>query len=117
MARHARQRLQDIAENIAFIEHLVSHTTLAELQQDRISSAALERFLAIVSEASRHLPPDITHRFPQVPWRSIADLGNVLRHAYQHIDPGILWDISRTQLPALKAVVSEMIQALNKDAP
>ena len=117
MARDARQRLQDIAENIEFIEKLLSRTTLTELQRDRISSAALERFLAIVSEASRHLPADLTHRFPQVPWRRIADLGNVLRHSYQHIDPGILWDISRTQLPALKAVVTEMIQALNKDAP
>jgi uncharacterized protein with HEPN domain len=117
MARHTLQRLQDIAENINLIEQLVSRTTLPELQRDRISSAALERFLAIVSEASRHLPPDLTNRFQQVPWRRIADLGNVLRHAYQHIDPGILWDISRTQLPALKVVVTEMIQVLNKEAP
>lgn len=117
MARHARQRLQDVAENIDLIERLVSRTTLAELQRDRISSAALERFLEIVSEASRDLPPDLTERFPQVPWRKIADLGNVLRHAYQHIDPAILWDIGRDQLPALKAVVTEMIETLEDEAP
>jgi uncharacterized protein with HEPN domain len=116
MTRRTRLRLQDIAENIEYIEDLLASTPFVELQQDRVASAALERFLELVSEAARHLPPDLTSRFPQVPWRKIADLGNVLRHAYQHTDPAILWDISQTHLPELKAALADMIQNLGEDA-
>ncbi|MBB3978993.1 uncharacterized protein with HEPN domain [Rhizobium azooxidifex] len=65
------------------IERMLAEKTLEDLNGDRYLRAAYERFLEILSEASRHVPPDLKDAFPDIPWRRIADIGNHLRHAYQ----------------------------------
>jgi uncharacterized protein with HEPN domain len=37
-----------------------------------------------------------------IPWRKIADIGNVLRHAYDQI-ADVLWNVVRTHFPPLEA--------------
>jgi uncharacterized protein with HEPN domain len=39
--------------------------------------------LEIISEASRHIPDDLKELAPDIPWRQIAAIGNLLRHEYQ----------------------------------
>ncbi len=45
-------------------------------------AAAVERYLERLSEASRHVPDALKEKHPNIDWRGVADLGNVLRHAY-----------------------------------
>ena len=49
---------------------------------DRRTNRAVERCLEIISEASRDVPPEIQESYPEIPWRQIADSGNVFRHVY-----------------------------------
>ncbi len=69
---------------------------------------AVERGLEIISEASRHLPPDLTASEPDIPWRQIAAIGNLLRHEYQRADPNAVWNIVQLHLPALKAALERL---------
>jgi hypothetical protein len=45
----------------------------------------VERGIEIISEASRHLDDDMKDRRPEVPWSKVAGIGNILRHAYDHV--------------------------------
>ena len=87
------QRLRDIIDAIEQIDLLLLGHGAESLTSDRRLKAAFERFLEIVSEASRHVPMELKRASPLISWRRIADIGNHLRHAYQHIDAQILWDI------------------------
>ena len=108
-ARH-RARLRDIIEAIDQIDQLLEGRDLADLTSNKIFRAAFERFLEIVSEASRHLPADLKDGAPETPWRRIADLGNHLRHAYQTVDIEILWALYRKgELTSLRAVARELM--------
>lgn len=69
----------------------------------------MERELEIVSEASRHIPADLKDRYPAIAWRQVADLGNVLRHVYDHVAPRLIRTIIRDHLPILDAAVREML--------
>lgn len=110
-----QSRLRDIEDAIFQLETLFGQLDFPAFVEDRIGRAACERFLEIISEASRHIPPDRKERWPAIPWRQIADMGNHLRHAYQRIDPEILWQIySSGQLDALKAAVNQI--AANRSA-
>ncbi len=84
-------RLHDIADAIAQIDILLENKTFAGLQSDRILRAAFERFLEIISEASRHVPQQLTGGKPQIPWKRIHSIGNHLRHAYNKVDAEIPW--------------------------
>ncbi len=54
-------------------------------------AAAVERYLERLSEASRHVPETLKQKHPNIDWRAIADIGNVLRHAYDTIADRRIW--------------------------
>lgn len=110
MTRRPILRARDIRDRIKLIRRLLDGMTFEQLASDPIRIAALERLLEIISEASRHIPEDWKQEMgPDIPWRRIADLGNVIRHVYQHVDIGVLWDICRFDLDPLDKAVEAMI--------
>ncbi len=95
----------DIVEAIASIREAVEGETYESFIANRIKKAAVERFIEIVSEASRHIPDDVKQREAQLPWRNIAGIGNILRHAYHDTDPAILWNICHGPLDELEGAI------------
>jgi uncharacterized protein with HEPN domain len=45
---------------------------------------------------------------PDIPWREIAGIGNILRHDYGIVRPEILWGIRTHRLPGLKRAVERL---------
>lgn len=76
-------RLEDILDAIADIQNFVSGKSFDDYQRDTMLRLAMERCVEIISEASRHVPSDLKASHPAVPWQNVADIGNVLRHAYR----------------------------------
>jgi len=70
---------------------------------------AVVRNLEIVAEASRHIPAELKDKTPQMPWREIADFGNILRHGYEGVNDPILWSTIERDLPALAAAVRSLL--------
>lgn len=83
----------DILEAIDEVDVMLDGFDLARLGSDRIRRAAHERFLEIISEASRHIPAEFKSNASHIPWRKVADIGNHLRHGYNRIDLAILWSL------------------------
>jgi uncharacterized protein with HEPN domain len=101
-----------VGERIAHIDMAIDNIRTAMAGQTKTSFAvdvmlrmAVERLLEIISEASRHIPPDTKITEPGINWRRLADLGNWLRHAYHRTDPGIMWDMIENDLEPLKIFV------------
>ncbi len=93
------------------IQRLVAGKTLEDVRQDEVAWAAFERFLEVISEASRHIPDDWKAEQPQIPWRQVADLGNRLRHVYSDVNPQALWAIHLNDLDPLEAAIDAMLAA------
>jgi uncharacterized protein with HEPN domain len=103
-------RLRDIQQAITDIRTLLHGKCFNDLIADRVGRAAFERFLEVISEASRHIPESEKAQHDHVPWRQIADMGNHLRHAYHRVDPGILWDVYTHELDQLEEAVQAMLR-------
>jgi uncharacterized protein with HEPN domain len=43
-------------------------------------------------------------RHPEIPWRRVAAIGNVLGHDYESVAHDILWHVVHNELPALEKV-------------
>jgi len=86
-------RLNDIIEAIDQIHALLKGKTYQDLTSEKVAKAAFERFLEILSEASRHIPESLKEMRPDIPWRRVSDIGNHLRHAYDRVDSEILWEV------------------------
>ncbi|AWN34496.1 HepT-like ribonuclease domain-containing protein [Methylobacterium radiodurans] len=76
-SERSRRALVDIRENAATALAFVDGMSLAAFETVRGSLYAGIRCLEIVSEASRRLDPGIAERHRHIPWRQVADAGNV----------------------------------------
>lgn len=109
MNEKVRDRLAHISVAIQDIRSLLDAKTIDHLHTDRIARAAFERFLEIVSEASRHIPAEWKATdSPDIDWPAIANLGNIIRHVYQRVDLDILWSVYQDDLGPLEAAIDEM---------
>lgn len=113
MADRTLYRLRDIVESIDRINALLARSDFDDLFDDHVRRAAFERFLEILSEASRHIPEEMKAMEPSVPWRRVADIGNHLRHAYHKVDFEVLWNTWKTgELADLRDAVGRMLARL-----
>jgi uncharacterized protein with HEPN domain len=107
-------RLKDIIDAIDQIHALLKDKTYQDLTLDKVVKAAFERFLEILSEASRHIPESLKVARPDIPWRRISDIGNHLRHAYDRVDSEILWEVySNGDLADLREAVTDFLKKNN----
>jgi uncharacterized protein with HEPN domain len=97
-------RLRDIVDAIGYIRSDLDKVTLESFAGDRQKRWQVERGLEIISEASRHLPEDMKLRHPEIPWRKVAGIGNVLRHEYTRVAADVLWRLVQADLGALDRV-------------
>ena len=100
-------RLTDIVEAIELIRSDMAGVTLEAFEPDIRKRWLIERGIVIISEASRRLPDDLKARHPDIPWRKVAGIGNVLRHNYEHIAAPVMWALVRDDLPPLEKVCRE----------
>lgn len=96
-------RFRDILDAIAEIDDLLRGYDFQQFSRERRTRLLTERLLEIVCGASRSIPDAIKHSEPTIDWRSMIDLGNVLRHAYHSTRADTVWEIAQSRLPSLKA--------------
>ncbi len=106
MSRDELMYLQDIANSCAKILRYTESLTQADLIRDQKCYDAVVRNLEIIGEAAKHISDDLRARFPDIEWRKIARMRDVLSHVYFGIDNDILWDVVQNKIPPLLAVIS-----------
>ena len=114
MPRKVGHNLHDILENIERVQGGVSGKSFDEFQRDWTFRFAVQRAIEIISEASRRLPEELKATRPEIHWRSIAGIGNVLRHEYEAISDKVIWDVVHQNLPALKTAVEAIAKGLDE---
>jgi uncharacterized protein with HEPN domain len=106
-------RLHNIVDAIDHIREVTAPTTFAAFESDWQKQWLVERGMQIITEASIHLPDDMKQRWPEIPWKDIRGLGNILRHDYTDVSPEILWKIAHEDMPALEqACKAELVRDL-----
>ncbi len=98
-------------EAIERVRQVVAGSSLDKFESDWEKRWLVERGLEIVSEASRHLDESTKSRYPDVPWRRVGDIGNVLRHAYDRVAADLIWKITQNELTPLEKVCREELAA------
>lgn len=110
--RSPAPRLADIREAIDGIRDTVSGLDFDRYCASWQSRRAVERGIEIISEASRHLPTDLTDVHPDVRWKAIRAIGNLLRHEYGRVQDEIIWNIAVTDLDPLERAIAAMQRSL-----
>ena len=68
------------------------------------------RNLEIIGEAVKRLSSSFKENYPEIPWRNVAGLRDVLIHDYMGVDLESVWNVIHKNLPDLKKTVRKGIQ-------
>jgi uncharacterized protein with HEPN domain len=79
----------------------------AAFLKDRKTQDAVIRNLEIIGEAVKNLPPEITEKYPDIPWKNIAGMRDRLIHHYFGVNLKMVWGVVETRLEALAHVVQK----------
>lgn len=68
----------------------------------KIIQHAVIRNLEIIGEATKKISNELKKDFPEIPWREMAGLRDVLIHDYLGVDNQRVWNVIQYELPHLK---------------
>lgn len=66
---------------------------------------AIERLIISVGEACSKISAEFQLGHPEIPWRDIVSMRNLLIHAYQRIDSAQVWKAASKDISALVAAL------------
>jgi len=81
---------------------------------DRRTTYAAVRVLEIIGEATKRLPEEIRALEPEVPWKKMAGMRDVIVHQYENVDLKVVWDTIHQDLPSLVPRMERLQRALEQ---
>jgi len=102
MLRDYKAYLRDILDAIRKIEKYTQNISFEEFVSNELIQDGVVRNLEIIGEAVKHIPENVKRNYPDVEWRKMAGLRDILIHAYFGIDVEVVWDIVRSELPPIE---------------
>jgi uncharacterized protein with HEPN domain len=81
------------------IAEYIKNKEFIEFKQNYMAVDAVVKNFEIIGEASKNIPENIQKKYPEVPWRKMYGLRNLISHEYFGIDYEMLWEIATVNLP------------------
>lgn len=78
---------------------------------DTLLQDAVIRRLALLGEAARRVSVQTREKHPDLPWREMVDMRNLVIHEYDDIDFDIVWRTATADLPALIARLKSIVES------
>lgn len=100
-SRTAPARIQDILDAIQSIQSRTANLSFDAFRQDETIIKAVLYDLIIIGEAAINISPDVQALAPDLPWRLMSDMRNIMAHEYFQVNLRVTWSTIQNNLPPL----------------
>lgn len=102
--------LQHILESIKEIEKNVFDLDKESFLENTTIQDAVIRRLEIIGEATKNISEDFRGKYPEIEWRKIAGLRDIIVHAYFQISLDLVWKIIQKDIPVLDKQLQKIMK-------
>lgn len=113
MTKDQRVYMAHILECAERIEQFTADGQGRFLQDVMVQDAVLRNF-EIIGEAAKRVDDEYRAAHPEIPWRALAGLRDVLIHQYEGVDLGRVWMIVENDLPGIRHAVARLLPPLDQ---
>jgi uncharacterized protein with HEPN domain len=103
------ESLIDIERAIRRILRYTNNISRAELEMNDEKVSAILYQIAVIGEATKRLSQEFRQQHPEIPWRDIAGMRDVLIHKYDQVDFDVIWDVVQSKLPELLTLLEPLL--------
>ena len=110
------ERVEDYLGHIAeAIERATSYVAplpdIDAFRQNPLIQDGVVRNIEIIGEAANHInrvAPEFITQHPELPWRTMRGMRNIIIHAYFNVDLTTVWRTVHEDLPRLKQQIDQL---------
>jgi uncharacterized protein with HEPN domain len=101
--------LRDILDAAGKALEFVGGMDYERFRNDDKTQFAVTRALTIIGEAAKKVPKSVQSRHPEVPWKDMAGMRDMVTHEYFRVDLRRVFETVKRDLPRLRVGVARML--------
>lgn len=101
--------LEDIIDAMEKVEMFTVGLTYDQFETDLKTNFAVVRAIEIIGEATKRLPMTTRDQYPNIPWKDMAGMRDVIIHGYDNVNLRIVWDVVKQDIPQIKPQIEQIL--------
>lgn len=106
---HDQEALIDVANAAKRILRYADGVNRSALEANDEKLSAILYQITIIGEATKRISQSYRQRHPEIPWRGMAGMRDVIVHEYDQLDFEVIWDVVQNKLPELLILLEPLL--------
>ena len=106
--------IQDILDSIMKLEEYINPINKSDFYENSQIQDAVIRRLEIIGEAVKNINQEIKNKYPEIPWKQIAGMRDVIVHEYFGVNLERTWKTLKSDIPDLKDKILKVKSDLDR---
>ena len=104
--------ISDILESVEKIEEYTNSISEAEFLKNTQSQDSVIRRIEIIGEAVKRIPSEFRDKHPDIPWKKIAGMRDILAHEYASVLMSRVWKVAKEDILTLKVQIGKFSKTI-----
>lgn len=107
--------LDHIQTEIEVLLEIQERVNRKQFFKDEFLKRTATRSFEIIGEATKKLPNEFRQAYPEIEWKRMAGMRDILIHNYLEVDYELLWNVMKEEIPILKKQIRKLKRKLKND--